>query len=57
MFRCVECERKFDAETKFIKINGDRYCEDCIDDMRPKELLDIIGIGFDSIGYPEPERC
>lgn len=55
--RCVECNREFDAETKFIEVNGDRYCEDCIDDMRPKELLDIIGVGFDCIGYPEPERC
>lgn len=53
---CVECERVFDGDTMFIEIDGDRYCEDCIDDMRPKELLDKLGIDFDCIGWPEPER-
>ncbi len=57
MCRCANCKSVFDGDIKFIEVNGDRYCEECIDDMRPKDLLEILGIEFDCIGYPEPERC
>lgn len=54
---CAECEMIFDGDTKFIVINGERICEDCIDDMTSRDLLDKLGIRFDCIGFPEPERC
>lgn len=54
---CSECESVLDGDTRFVVINGERICEDCIDDMRPKELLDKLDIEFDCIGFPEPDRC
>lgn len=54
---CAECEMTFDGDTRFVEINGERICEDCISDMTSLELLDKLGIKFDCIGFPEPERC
>lgn len=57
MSKCSICEMTFDGDTKFVEINGERICEDCISDMTSLELLDKLGIEFDCIGWPEPERC
>lgn len=54
--RCAECEMVFDGDTKFVEIKGKRICEDCIDDMDSRDLLERLGIEFDCIGFPEPER-
>ena len=57
MSKCSICEMTFDGDTKFVEINGERICIDCISDMTSLELLDKLGIEFDCIGWPEPERC
>lgn len=57
MSKCSICEMTFDGDTKFVEINGERICKDCISDMTSLDLLDKLGIEFDCIGWPEPERC
>lgn len=54
--KCAECEMVFDGETMFAVIKGKRICEDCIDAMTSRELLEKLGIELDCIGVPEPER-
>ena len=54
--KCAACGMVFDGDTKFADINGERICEDCIADMTSLELLEKLGIKFDCIGWPEPER-
>ena len=65
---CAVCDRKFDGDTMFAEINGDRICVDCIEYMAFDELLerlqikDVIEllerleIRLDCIGFPEYER-
>ena len=57
MSKCSICEMTFDGDTKFVEVNGERICRDCISDMTSLDLLDKLGIEFDCIGWPEPERC
>lgn len=56
MSRCIECDMCFDGDTMYVKTEEGRICEDCIDRMRPRELLEKLGIELDCIGFPEPER-
>ena len=57
MKKCDICEMPFDGDTKFVEIKKQRICEECISDITPRELLDMLDIEFDCIGWPEPERC
>lgn len=40
---CVLCEDLICVGHEFYKFDGDLYCEDCIDDMRPAEVFCMLG--------------
>jgi len=50
---CAVCDMKFDGDTKYAVIDGERICEDCIRKMDVMELLERAGIEIDCIGFPE----
>lgn len=54
--RCVNCDEVLYENSKFITVNGDRICEECIENMRPREILDLLEIDFECVGEPEEER-
>ena len=54
---CAKCEGVFDGDTRFIDVNDDKYCEECVNDMTTGELLELLDVEFKCIGWPEPEKC
>ena len=45
--KCAACDRWiYEGEMVIISWEGDVYCEDCIQEMRPDEIYDLIGKEF-----------
>ena len=50
---CARCDMEFDGDTKFAVIDGERICENCIENMDVWELLYKLEVEVDCIGFPE----
>ena len=44
--RCCDCECAIQIGDKYIDIDGDFYCEYCVDDMTRQDLLEKVGYPF-----------
>lgn len=43
---CAECGEPIQIGEQYIDIDGDCYCEFCIDDMTKNEVLELAGLTF-----------
>lgn len=42
-FECTECGYGIFAGDKYLEINGNMYCMECLEEKTPEELLELVG--------------
>ena len=52
---CKNCGDDIPIGYRIVDIDGDIYCEDCINDMSAEELLALFDCRFEENEAPEPD--
>lgn len=52
---CKKCGDPIPVGLQVIDLDGDIYCEDCVNDMSPADVFHLLGYDFEENIIPEPD--
>lgn len=57
LHKCTKCGHFVDHGIRYAMIDGDCYCEDCLDGLSTKELVELCGWKFETEPDEYEDSC